>query len=665
MIFLVSGEKTILTCNEYNSEIEVNEEQIHSDKCTFSYVEIDELNEIQISPVLIKDVDYESNVNEIDASSSITSVHFVNSRLSRLPNEIFIKFMNLKTLNCDGINLQTLKRDDIEAAESLQDLSCNSNYIKTLESNLFNNSRKLRNLDLSINDIEVIVETAFNALTEMRKLFLYDNQLSTLPNEVFKDLINLEEISLSHNQIQIIAEQLFSTCKHLKYIYLNDNHLIQLNGAAFSAIESIAFLEISNNRLRELKLNISASALYANNNQLQSIDLMSIGYLSFYNNSISQVTFHNLSDILSLNLSTNNLIIESLQDIIQLSEVKSLDLSFNTLGSLNVSTFLALNGLQVLNLQSTNLSTIDYGLFVHQTKLEQLDISYNNLRTLDINKLATLRSLTALFIEGNHLIEFNYDEIKIALPKLTTFGYTDNSWKCSYLTKMNAFMESNGIEIFHLVTVKTRSNVAGIACSIDDDDERSNEDKLFPTNSIRHKMSAAVTAHDNELSVILEKFESILHHHDLNKSNRDSAASQTELIEELSKMKSRIAFFEEQLNIIMKRTENITAIDEILKAMQNSSELSAIREKVYNIEKVLVNLNTLNLNENSGEIYHSSSSSFTNSADDFITKAMISIIFVIVCGFIIIYIIKLYARKYKCKDFRTYNYGDTIDENIL
>lgn len=658
LAFAVDGEKTVLTCNEYSGEVVVNEEQTHSDKCTFSYVEIDETNEISISPVVVKDIDYESSVNEIDASSSITNVHFVSSRLSHLPNEIFIKFTQIKALNCDGVNLQTLTRDDIQAAEELEELSCNSNYIKTLQANLFSSCRKLRTLDLSINDISTIDEAAFSALGEMRKLFLYDNQLSSLPDKVFRDLINLEEISLSHNQIEVIPALLFSACKQLKYIYLNDNHLMRLTEASFGSIQSIAFLELSNNRLQELKLNISASALYANNNQLESINLMSIGYLSFYNNSIENVVFHNLTDVLSLNLSRNALTSSSLQDITQLTEIKSLDLSFNNLGPLNVTTFLALNELQVLNLQSTNLSQIDYGLFVHQTKLDQLDISYNNFTTLNINKLSSLRSLTTLFVEGNRLREFNYNDIKMSLPKLTTLGYSDNSWKCSYLTSMNAFMEKNGIEIYHLVSVKTRSNVGGIACSTDDDDDG---DKSLSTNSIRqHNLTA--THKDNELAAILQKFESILRHHSV-KANESEL-----LIEELSRMKSRIGAMEESVAAL--RREQIASINEALRAIQNSSELYAMREKVHNIEQALVNLKTVNKHENAAQndddMYRASSSS-TATGSDFITKAMISIIFVIVCGFIVIYIIKLYTRaqRYKCRDFKSYSDGDTIDENIL
>jgi hypothetical protein len=166
------------------------------------------------------------------------------------------------------------------------------------------------------------------------------------------------------------------------------------------------------------------------------------------------------------------------------------------------------------------------------------------------------------------------------------------------------------------------------------------------------------------LSAILEKFESIMQH--VNETRRDSA--QRTVIEELSRMKSRIGVLEENFGVVAKRTEQIGGINDALKAIQNSSEMRAMRAKVSSIEQVLVNLKTINAERHDNDMHRASSSSSSSGSggDDFVTKAMISIIFVIVCGFIVIYIIKLYARRrYKCNDFRTYSDGDTIDENIL
>lgn len=663
---------TVLTCSEYANEEALTEDQIHSDKCTFKYVEIDEPNDIQIAPMITKDVDYDGNANDVDVSTLITTVHFSSSRLSRVPVEIFQKFTNLKALNCDGVNLQSLSRADMTGAANLKDFSCNSNYVKALDANVFMNSARLESIDISINDIENIDPTSFSGLSELKKLLLYDNKLSSLPASVFKDLINLEEINLSNNQIQVIDVELLSHCRLLKYIYLNDNLIRDIHESAFQSNDNIVFLEMSQNRLSSLKLNLSASGLYANNNQLQSIHLGSIGYLSFYNNSISSVVFTVPEDILSLNMSTNNLNGDSLHDIIRCSALKSLDLSFNNLGRLNVSTFLELNELQILNLQSTNLSRIDFGLFQHQTKLEQMDISYNQLGTsgeFDLNKFTQLKSLVTLFMEGNNISQFRYEDVKKTFPKLHTIGYSDNSWKCPYLILMNSFMESNGIEIYHLVTVKTRSNVGGIACDGDDnrlDSDMKYDDKLHSTNSIRHTLNAVG---DNGLSVITKRFEEVLINISRSHSHgNDESVNKSELINELSSIKSSIELLRETTKRTSAELERLKShgVETLIQNLTKDVEM--MRKKLDAVESTLDTVKSHNkeqLERANKQYQHAVVDA--NGRDDFIVKAMISTIFVIVCGFVAVYIIKLLARRHHSnhRNLKSYTDGYTLDDNSM
>lgn len=675
---LINVDAVKLLCDEYASEIIVDEAETLNEKCTFSYVKIEEPNDAQISSVMVKEVDYDSNLNEIDVSHVITSVNFVSSHVLRLPNDVFSKFKNLKAINCDGVNLQMLSYDDLNGAVNLEEFSCNSNYIKSLNASLFKGSEKLKVLDLSINDIESIDEASLSGLMQLIKLFLYDNKLKELPRTAFNDLIKLEEVNLSNNQIEIIPEQLFLNCKELKYIYLNDNQIHHLTDSSLVGIENVAFLEISNNLLTSLKLNISASALYANNNQLESVHLNSIGYLSFYNNFISKMTFQNEHHVLSLNISKNMFNSTSLNDDIRLlSQVKTLDLSFNDLGPLAVSTFLDLNELKILNLQATNLTRIEYGLFAHQMKLEQIDLSYNQMGAIEISKLSPMKALTTLFIEGNNLTELDYRNMKKTLPKLKTIGYSDNSWTCSYLTEMNAFVESNEIEIYHSMTVKTRSNVGGIACN---DDKKANvemkyEDKSLPTNGIRHKLKSS----DNELTVISKKFEEILQHISNTSSSLSTstsshdAVSKRELINELSLIKSRIAMFGENLTSIVKRLDKLPTTQEILNEAvrfiirnRTDADMEIMRKKLHEDLGNLLNKSSRYYMEME-EIQDEKAINPTTAIirDDFLTKVMVSIIFVIVCGFTAIYVIKLYAQRHDNRNILTYMNADTINENIL
>lgn len=679
--FEMKAERKLLTCDEFLNEPIINEEHIQNKKCTFSYVEFKAFDEVNISAAVVKEFDFDNEMNEVDVSSAIESVEFVSSRFPQLPPKLFVAFANLKAVSCDGVNLNSLSKADFKAAVNLESFSCNSNYVKSLENSLFSGSKKLQSLDLSINQIEDIERFAFSGLEKLKKLLLYDNKLQKLSANVFKDLISLEEINLSSNQITVIEEQLFKSCKLLNYIYLNDNRIQNFSEKSLVGIKEIRFLELSNNELSELDLSISASALYANNNQLTSVKLKSVGYLSFFNNSIDNVNFEHEEGVLSLNISTNNLNAESLKSIIKLSGVKSLDLSFNILGTLNVSTFLNMSQLQILNLQSTNLTEIGFGLFTHQTDLEQLDLSYNKLNALDLTKLASVKALTTLFIEGNNISKIDFEKIKTILPALKLFGFSDNAWSCAYLTTVVSYLKQNDIEVYHLITDKTKPNVDGIVCSesVKANEQVNYEDKSLSVNPIKHHE----LRDRNELRAISEKFEVILRHVNETKEN---FATKNELINELNMIKSVVASLKQEIQEMRKQNNKLTisdvrrVVNETLASERKSSdydqEVNGLDTKVNSIEQSINEMKRQlkPLSKPTNEIdgkktqFSSVQNAPTTANDDLTTKLMITVIFVIVCGFAIIYVMKLVHNKRITRKFitrRARSETESMNENIL
>lgn len=683
--FSLSVDAKVLMCDEYLNEPVVHEDQIHSKKCTFSYIELNALSdEVNVAAVVIKEMDYDNELNQVDVSDVIESVVFESSRFQQLPKEIFERFTNVKSVSCDGVSLGFLSKADLKAAENLESFSCNSNYVQSLESMLFNSSKKLEMLDLSINEIEAIDRNAFFGLKNLKKLLLYDNKLRNLSSDIFEDLISLEEINLSSNQLTVVDEKLFENCKLLNYIYLNDNLIQQISDKSLCGIKEIKFLELSNNELSSLELNISASALYANSNQLKFVKLNSIGYLSFFNNSIADVSFEHKEGVISLNISTNKLTTNSMRNVMDFSGMRSLDLSFNKLGALNVSTFLEMPKLQILNLQSTNLSEIGYGLFTHQTGLEQLDLSYNRLNALHLAKLSAAKSLTTLFIEGNNITEIDYENIKTFFPDLKTFGFTDNPWQCAYLSALISFLEKNGIEVYKLVVEKTKSNVGGITCLEGErvNERMSYEDKSLSVNPMKHHQ---LVSQSNELMAISEKFEVIMRH--VNES-REKFVAKAELTNELFMMKSVLTSLKLDMELLKTKNLGLTlsevksVTNETLAVMQDNydGKIIGLATKLENLKQSLdavkAQLQTVSKANNIIDTHndanlHSSKSkresATAESTDGYVTRLMITVVFVIVCGFTVIYILKLFASR-KAQRFtvrRAYSETESMDENIL
>lgn len=662
MNFAVELEANLLICDEYSDKPVVQEDQIHSKKCTFSYIEFEAFDEVNISSVEVTEIDYENDEIDVDVSDIIEIVEFVSCRFPHLPQELFTRFGNLKTVSCDGVNLNILSKADFKMALNLKNFYCNSNYIKALEKMLFNGSKKLQSLDLSKNEIEDIDRTAFFGLENLKKLLLYDNKLRNLSDDVFEDLISLEEINLCRNRLTVVDEKLFQNCKLLNYIYLNDNRIQWVSKMSFETIKEIKFLELSNNDITSLYLNISASALYANNNRLKAIDINSVGYLSFFKNRIESIHFVHKEGVLSLNISTNRLNSDSLISIQELSEMKSLDLSFNNLGALNVSTFLNMPKLQILNLQSTNLTRIGYGFFTHQNGLEQLDLSYNNLGSLDLMKLAPLKALTTLFIEGNNISHIEYKEMKILFPSLKLFGFSDNQFSCSYLSKLISFLNQSNIEVSYYMTEKTKPNVEGITCLESGSEERAYEDKSDPFNPIKHH--ELLLNDKNELRAISEKFEVMLRH--VNET-KEMFVAKSELIKELSLIKSVLASLKQDMEEIKKQhnklsdSERSVINDTVVMMMHQKSDyvekVNGLSDRVKSIEQSVIELKIQlkSFSEANTSMYDTKyspskfqSTSTHTSDNDFVIKVMITVVFLIICGFTIIYVIKWFAdRKFR------------------
>ncbi|XP_045565761.1 LOW QUALITY PROTEIN: trophoblast glycoprotein [Salmo salar] len=175
-----------------------------------------------------------------------------------------------------------------------------------------------------------------------RNLFITGNQISRIGPESFKGLDNLTTLSLSNNRITEVESQTFSGLRSLRSLDLSSNQLTVINPEAFT---------VPGHTLRELNL---SRALY---NHSSVMDLA-----------------------VSLRWST-------------LGEIRTLDLSGNSLIYLPSHTFSYLGGLRRLILANNSLVALYNGTFSGLDSLEQLDLTFNALRTIQEEGLAELDSL--------------------------------------------------------------------------------------------------------------------------------------------------------------------------------------------------------------------------------------------------------------------------------
>lgn len=299
-----------------------------------------------------------------------------------------------------------------------------------------------------------------------------------------------------------------------------------------------------------------------------------------------------------------------------------------------------------------------------------------NLR-LDLSRLTPLKALTALFIEGNNITDIDFRNIKTTLPNLKLFGFTDNPWSCDFLSKLVTSLRTDEIEVYHLTTEKTTSNVEGIACS---ESEKANEqtnhgDKSLSVKSIKHHQ---LLNDDNEMRAISEKFEVVLRH--VNESSQ-RFVTKTELINELNLMKNLLASLEHEF---AKHNGSITSADikrvandtSTLQKSDYDEKINGLKVKLDNVEQSIdeirnqlkSSLRKIPESDADGKQQFSKiQSPPTVTGDDSIMKLMITVIFVIVCGFTIVYITKLYQRRNSRKFMvrQACSESGTMNENIL
>ena len=127
-----------------------------------------------------------------------------------------------------------------------------------------------------------------------------------------------------------------------------------------------------------------------------------------------------------LDLSNNNLTdLTGLQDIPNINQVTSLDLSLNQLQALPDNIFNGLQCLEWLLLNNNQLQTLPDNIFNGLQNLRMLELHYNQLQTLPANIFNGLQNLKQLYLDNNRLQTLP-DNIFNGLQSLSILSLNNN-----------------------------------------------------------------------------------------------------------------------------------------------------------------------------------------------------------------------------------------------
>lgn len=189
--------------------------------------------------------------------------------LQTIPNELFEKFFNLRSLDLSNTNIQFIQKL----------LNCDS----------------LERLFLNTNQIDTIVTSAFESCTSLLTLNMESNKLTEFDNLIAMLSPTLTNLILRSNSIERLSADSFRGLGQLKVINLDENAIVFIGENSFFYAAELEELSMANNRISVLSLNMFINkpflhTLNLSNNLIEGVQrglfilFPNIRTINFFNN---------------------------------------------------------------------------------------------------------------------------------------------------------------------------------------------------------------------------------------------------------------------------------------------------------------------------------------------------------------------------------------------
>lgn len=163
--------------------------------------------------------------NLLTNNDDVKQVFFDRTKMSHVPNQIFVIFPNLQSIYFEKNNLKQWKKDYLKGATKLKSVYIFENEIETFNDDAFEEVSQLESLWIKKNKITTVNPNMFKAFSNLRSLNLSFNDLSlNLPLGVFDAIAKtVESINLSKTGMSQIPVGMFKKFKKLESLYIEDN----------------------------------------------------------------------------------------------------------------------------------------------------------------------------------------------------------------------------------------------------------------------------------------------------------------------------------------------------------------------------------------------------------------------------------------------------------
>uniref|UniRef100_A0A674IQ98 TIR domain-containing protein n=1 Tax=Terrapene triunguis TaxID=2587831 RepID=A0A674IQ98_9SAUR len=284
-----------------------------------------------------------------------------------------------------------------------------------------------KTLDLSFNSIHSIEPAQFKGLEDIDCLNLSSNYISQpLNGSQFLTLQSLKLLDLSHNRFDLYYGSALQEVRHLVVLSLSNNQFhftIKGLGHKFeflTNLSSLKFLNLDNNQIgirisKHLESHSLETLIFSRNR----LDIMWMSgrntYLEFFAKlpklTLLDISFNNWTSFQNLSIAYNNLYDFPWDKTERLKSLEFLDLSNNALemlvtdGDFSRMNLTKLTNLTTLNLSYNKIRSLHKEFFSNVSSLHFLNLNHNKIKMIDESSFPNtlLKSLQHLDVSSNPL----------------------------------------------------------------------------------------------------------------------------------------------------------------------------------------------------------------------------------------------------------------------
>ncbi|XP_012157480.1 uncharacterized protein LOC101458689 [Ceratitis capitata] len=378
-----------------------------------------------------------------DKMRSLQLLTMSNCSLDTIPDEIFTKNTNLVKLDMCDNRITVMNRNIFNGLNVFKELKLCHNQLSEFPHIALYNLSTLETLDLSRNQLTSIDFFKLSGTLNLRQLNLHDNKITSLSGFNAVNLTQLDSIDLSGNLLLSLPANFLRHSINLQRVDLSSNRFLQLPSSALSdiSIPRLSWLNLTGNPINKIYTVKEERYPYlkelyicqTNLSILTSKDFeafQALQHLHLVNNRITRISpgaFKTLTNLLTLDLSINELemlpkerlqglkllrflnishnILKDLEEFSSdLAQLQTFDLSFNQLDRISKKTFRNLHGLVELYLMGNRMTVLSTDAFRFLRKLHVLDLRKNYFELVPIEALKPLETnIKTLKLEENPL----------------------------------------------------------------------------------------------------------------------------------------------------------------------------------------------------------------------------------------------------------------------